>query len=644
MNDISRLSGKRAVPILRCSTKDQEDTSITDQHDSIKSFAQRHGMELGDPVEFVGSGSIKKNLDGLVDQVIDRKRRGEQIDVVAFFDQSRFGRSGSNHFGHLANRLENEGIELAETDAYINDSDTAGLVRSLKAHAAKSQAKNIAQASSRGSQASLKGGRRGHSTIPAYGIDKIYLTPDDEPICIVRRLADGSRQQLDPTTGEIKQVYPKGTKGYRKASLEKDSLVPGDPKRREIVIRIFRMHLEDDLGGTRIARLLNDEGVLSASGGKWNQPTIDAILRNEVYTGYGYANRFINAIYCNHADGMPTSVDGPSGRKTRGIRPSTDWHTVEYPALKNYLPENLLPRVLKFQAEYRDRMASGWIQNPKRSNGRRSYLLSRILTEKTTCKSMKAIKSGDSSRTYYGISGGVEVLPKNSSLRHRLPAPPLHRAVLDEIEALICAADSLRRTITQAIREQERERRDGAGEQAQLLAERDQLGKRYASQLSMLGGPDDQAVREAIAKTSKAIAMIDDRLAAINGGPALADEDIQIITNGIISDLRAMLEELAEDGDPALRKLAETLIGSAVADLGAGEVAFEFAIPSFMIEHRVMGLPHTSELASRQQAHKWNPILLKKTRVLLPPRCQGDCWNAFKPKGCDDCSRKGKAA
>ncbi len=86
MNNKSRLYGTRAVPILRCSTKDQEDTSITDQHDSIKVFALRHGMELGDPIEFVGSGSIKKNLNRLVDQVIERKRRGEQIDIVAFFD------------------------------------------------------------------------------------------------------------------------------------------------------------------------------------------------------------------------------------------------------------------------------------------------------------------------------------------------------------------------------------------------------------------------------------------------------------------------------------------------------------------------------------------------------------------------------
>lgn len=148
------------------------------------------------------------------------------------------------------------------------------------------------------------------------------------------------------------------------------------------------------------------------------------------------------------------------------------------------------------------------------------------------------------------------------------------------------------------------------GKQDQLLAERDQLGKRYASQLVMLGGPDDNAVREAIARTSKTIATTNDRLAAINGGPALSDEEIRKTTNSIIYDLRVLLEQLADDGDPTLRKLAETMIGSAVADLGAGEVAFEFVIPSSMIEQRIMGLPPTSELASRQRTYKWNPNLI----------------------------------
>lgn len=198
--------------------------------------------------------------------------------------------------------------------------------------------------------------------------------------------------------------------------------------------------------------------------------------------------------------------------------------------------------------------------------------------------------------------------------------------------------------IIEAIKEQDRARRGGMDEQDKLIADRDQLSKRYASQLAMLGGPGDDAVREAISITSKTIATIDDRLAAINGGPALTDEDIRKTTNGIIADLRNLLEQLSDDGDPALRKLAEAMIGSAVADLGAGQVAFEFVIPSSMIEQRIMGLLHTSELESRQQAHKYNPILLKKTRVILPPRCQGDCWDDFKPKGCSDCRRKRKAA
>ena len=92
----SRLNGKRAVPLLRCSTMEQSETSIDDQLNSIRAFADRMDMELGEPVRLAGkSGSIKKNLEEMVDQVINRKQGGERIDAVVYFDQSRFGRYGN---------------------------------------------------------------------------------------------------------------------------------------------------------------------------------------------------------------------------------------------------------------------------------------------------------------------------------------------------------------------------------------------------------------------------------------------------------------------------------------------------------------------------------------------------------------------
>ena len=118
----SRLNGKRAVPMPRCSTMEQADTSIDDQMNSMEYFAEEYDMELADALQLVGkSGSIKANLEAAMDEIIARKRSGERIDVVLFYDQSRFGRSGPLHFGALADRLLDEGIEIAETDAFMED-------------------------------------------------------------------------------------------------------------------------------------------------------------------------------------------------------------------------------------------------------------------------------------------------------------------------------------------------------------------------------------------------------------------------------------------------------------------------------------------------------------------------------------------
>ncbi|MEO1583764.1 MAG: recombinase family protein [Planctomycetota bacterium] len=645
MTQKSRLNGKRGVPLLRCSTMTQADTSIDDQLNSIEAFAKRMDMQLGEAVRLAGkSGSIKKNLDGMVDQVIARKHAGERIDVVVYFDQSRFGRSGAMHFGHLADRLSNEGIGLAEVDGYIEDKATADLVRVIKAEAAKRHAMSISDSSARGSQSSLQNKRRSHSVRPAFGIDKLYLDPQGNERMIIRRLQDGSSVEIDPATGKFGVRYEPGVRAYRKGPLELDTLVPGDPKARKIVIRIFRMHHEDGFGGSRIARVLNDEDIRSATGGRWHKATIDSILRNEVYTGCGYANRISNAIYCNQSPDLPRQIDDADGRLIRGVRPSEDWHVVEYPRLRDYLPTDIREKVMASQAEYRERISAGYIKDPKRANGRRKYLLSGLMTEKTTGRKLKAIKSGDSSRTYYGMKGGSEQFPSGSFLRRRLPAPPLHRAVLEEIESLLCSLPDLESMITEAILQQDRHRRGDADQQGQLIAEREQLRNRYRSQVDMLGGIDDGLVRESINKTAGQIQLIDDRLASMNSGPALTEREVCEVTKGVIEDMQSLLERFAEEGEPALRSVAEAVVGSAVADLEESEVDIELVVPAAFIERRVRGLAERRRPEAFRQAPKWEPILLDAVTIELPERCSKACWEPFKPSGCDDCRRQRKAA
>lgn len=641
----SRLNGKRAVPLLRCSTMEQAGTSIDDQLNSIRTFATQMGMELAEPVRLAGkSGSIKRNLDAMVDEVIARKLAGERIEIVVYFDQSRFGRSGGIHFGHLADRLANEGIGLAETDGYIEDKGTADLVRIIKAEAAKRHAMSISDSSARGSESSLLAGRRSHSTRSAFGIDKLYISPAGEERVIIRRFRDGSSVAIDPKTGELGERFAPGVKGYRKSSLEVDTLVPGDPALREIIIRIYRMHLEDGFGGVRIARTLNDEGVASPTGGLWSKPTIESILRNEVYTGVGYANRRSNAIYCNRAPGLPRPIEDSQGKLVRGIRPIDDWHLIEYSRLEDFLPADLKPKVMAAHAEYRSRIASGRIQDPKRANGRLRYLLSGLMTERTTGKPLKAKPSGDSSRTYYCLSGGTSTLPSGSPLRRRLAAPPLEKAILEEIESLLCSLPDLQQMIRDGIAEQDRRRQGDSEETTGLLKEREKLNRRYQSQLDLLGGSDDGAIRDAIQRTRQRIAAIDDRLASIDSGPSLTAEEVGSVAAGVIEDMRRLLERLAEGGDQALRSVVEAVIGSAVADLEAGEVEFKLVAPAEFIQQRVKGLGRCRRPATMRQDHKWEPVRLDGVTVELPSRCGKGCWQPFQPQGCEECRRQRRAA
>lgn len=627
----------------RCSTMEQADTSIDDQMNSMEYFATEYDMELAEPLRLIGkSGSIKANLEAAIDEIIARKRSGERVEVVLIYDQSRFGRSGPLHFGALADRLWSEGIEIAETDAFMEDVNNASMVRMMKAMIAQQTVRGIADNSARGSQQSLREGRRSHAAKGAYGIDRLYTTEADEPICIIRLLADGTRLNLDPQSKEVRLRYEPGKLGFKKEKKDKVTLVPGDPEYQAVVVRIFSMRYEEGLSGTRIARVLNDEGIPSPTGRRWVKCVIDVILLNETYCGFGYANRYSSALYFNQAEGRPEPLAREQGRRIRGIRPESSWYVLEYPQLQDFLPEHLRRAAMAEQESHRGKIKGGRIQDPARRNGRTVHLLSGILVEPTTGQPLIAKRSGD--RIYYMLNGGSERYPKDSPLRTWLPSGPLHRAVLEELESLVCSLPDLRDRIIKEIQGQDEQRRGGSGEADQLLANLGKLKGRLKSQVRRLGGSDDAIVNDAIDETSKQIRMVEDKLVGMNAGPALTSEQVAAIADGVIADLSTMLKDLAAEGDPALRKLAETMISSATAKLDANEVEFEFAIPAALIERGHVRLAARNGPAPYRQAYKWRPIHLRTVTVEMPMRCGKDCWQPFKPQGCEECRRQRRAA
>jgi hypothetical protein len=195
-------------------------------------------------------------------------------------------------------------------------------------------------------------------------------------------------------------------------------------------------------------------------------------------------------------------------------------------------------------------------------------------------------------------------LPSGSFLRRRLPAQPLDRAVLEEIESLLCSLPDFKNMIGEAIMQQDRDRRGDVNQHDQLLVDRDRLRNRYRSQVDMLGGIDDQVVRESINKTASQIQAIDDRLASMDSGPELTEREFCEVTKGVSEDMQAVLERFADEGEPALRSVAEAMVGSAVADLEQSEVDFEFVVPAAFIERQVRGLAERRRPATFRQAPK----------------------------------------
>lgn len=178
MNDVL-LRGKRYIALARCSTRGQADTSIDDQLRLIRRFADENAMVEVDVVRLEGvSGSVAQNLDRVVSGLIARKTEAHDYDVLVVQDASRFSRAGAGHSAKLKYDLECIGIQVVSALGHAPMGDFGDVKDALDAVVAKQQAKPIAMGVARGSQSALESGRKAHSSISPYGLDKIYVSED----------------------------------------------------------------------------------------------------------------------------------------------------------------------------------------------------------------------------------------------------------------------------------------------------------------------------------------------------------------------------------------------------------------------------------------------------------------------------------
>lgn len=135
-----------------------------------------------------------------------------------------------------------------------------------------------------------------------------YVAPVTICVVEVESLGVGSKQGDRCGTSEGSRDTGKGllSRGEKK-SIQTDRvvLVPGPSEEIAVVLRIYRMFLEEGMPERVIASVLNREGIRSDAGALWSRGSIHQILTNEKYIGNNVYNRTSFKLKVKHVRNPP---------------------------------------------------------------------------------------------------------------------------------------------------------------------------------------------------------------------------------------------------------------------------------------------------------------------------------------------------
>lgn len=591
----SELTGRRAILWLRCSTDRQTETSIPDQEAAARLFASNHGIVVVDIERLEGlSASFADNVEEVVFRIVQRKRLFNDFDTVLVYDLSRFTRTGIRHGGSLLHELECEGILVVSVTGYSGSSEHGELIDSLSLMAAQHQAKTMANNTARGLQSSLEQKRRASCGISPFGVDKLILDIDGvTPVCLVRMLPGGIQVRLDPKTGHELGRSAFNEKGrpigrYHKERDHHVVLVPGPREVQEIVVEMFELWTSG-CGYYRIAKHLNDRGVLSPRGGKWGIVPVQHLLNNPMYTGEGFANKTTSGVYYQCRVGMPKAVPPSAAFRASGApkkkrkkrvrpRPKTDWLPVQYEGLANYLPPDLKAKVIEQQHRVREEREKGGKRPYRHKHIESPYFLTGLLKfspgNEPACGWMRYRHE-----RWYRSRNDHDYPSQRGYLGY--PAAPIEEFVLSQVQALVLHTPNLRQLVVdQVVADQKRE--GATTDRESLDAELKELQARIEFVDAEIRTIGLARAREKIDSLSKRKNEVLKRLGDC-GLRQPSREEVEAVVDGVLADLSASARALTALRPSDLRRLLTSVVEVAVLDPRTGDFQLRVRIP-FLIE------------------------------------------------------------
>jgi DNA invertase Pin-like site-specific DNA recombinase len=258
------------------------------------------------------------------ERMIREAENGPDFQTILCYDMSRFSRGGTNETGYYLHRLSMAGVEAVFCAEGIPEGEEGELLQGVKSWQARQYSVKLARDTIRGQISNILERRCAPGGTPPYGYDKQHVTAAGQVLRTFRWLPDGRKQEFSPE-GKLVRVLESG-ETVKKARSDIVRYVPSTPERIAVVRRIFEQSVAG-YGSRHTAARLNDEGIPSVDGKKWNSNQVRRLLANPAYRGALVWNkRTLGKINGVGRDGK---LRPRRGAYTQKQNPVEDWFVVE---------------------------------------------------------------------------------------------------------------------------------------------------------------------------------------------------------------------------------------------------------------------------------------------------------------------------
>lgn len=622
--DSKDLHGKRYICLVRASDPAQAETSTEAQLALLKDYGQKHGMIFVDQVVLEGvTASLPGKRRDLTD-LLERKRKSDDFDVVILQRMDRLTRGGSGHGFWTEHEFERAGVRLIFVGDEIPDGPYAGLIKAAKYQAAQEQAFSISQRSTQGAQLALEQGRNATSSHTPYACHRMYLTAEGHPSHIIRDLRDGRQEKLDPKTRRVIDIYGHiggGGRGhYRKQKTERVAMVPGDPEKVDVVREIFNLHFRRGWGGKRIADLLNTRGTPSPCGRAWSQHQVEVIYEQEIYTGRSVGNRTSSAIYHERNPHAPKRVEldlatrAAAARIPVRQRPREEWLVQEQPHMLDFLDAELRQLARTAHEELWRKRSDPHRPKQRKSRHKASeYLLSGLFFAKQDGEPLVGILCGprDKRVRYYRHRRGRRGYRTGSVFNGMFRAEPLERAVVEVVQSVLADMPRLRTRIEQLVDESMKAAPASAHTLDDMRKRTEEIRRRIRLIVATF---DEQTLADAKPEIDRLQAerrSLSEQIAASEAEQQTRGTDPQQIVDRVMNRIQTLAANLKDAPTFALREFLNVFVERVVGDMETKAVEVTLALPdwAFREENAINALRPVGTSASSSSYQTQGPRL-----------------------------------